>query len=79
MQWNVLRLPGFHEGPVQGTQKEMLSPASYKSVFDFSEIIEVVQNAVVGLWSLVFDLWSSFTVPRAQRPDAIRNLPPRVS
>jgi len=49
----------------------MLSPASYKSVFDFSEIIEVVQNAVVGLWSLIFGLLLQYRERSDRMPYAI--------
>src|SRR6476661_683648 len=35
-------LPGFHQSPIDRTQKKMLSSSSNKCVFNFSKVVEVI-------------------------------------
>src|SRR6185369_1297078 len=44
VQRNSLLLPRFHQRPVHWTEKQMLPAPANECVFDFSEVVEVVQT-----------------------------------
>jgi len=54
MQWNSLLFPCFHQRPVHRTEKQVLAAASDKRVFDFGEVVEIIQNGSFLFCSLYF-------------------------
>src|ERR1044071_4567951 len=60
VQWNSLLLPRLHQRPIHRTQKQVLPAPADECVFDFSEVIEVVQTQLnlpgaTALDSVVYD------------------------
>ena len=60
VQWNSLLLPRLHQRPIHRAEKQVLPAPADECVFDFSEVVEVVQTQLdlpgaTALDSVVYD------------------------